>query len=113
MEQLILDHIGTLITGVIGAIGWIFQYKKRKTENKRSALELEQLKLELSKGNTENQSSVVDLYQEALDDLKKRYDLKFKDLETEIELLRKNLENEKRKYQELKRSFQEYKQKNC
>ena len=54
----------------------------------------------------------MDLYQDALDDLKKRYDEKFIELEDEIKLLRTNLETEKKKYTTLKKSFENYRNTN-
>lgn len=109
MYEAFLEHLGTIITAILGAIAWLFERRKRTIAHKKSNLELEQLR---QKGDTENQSSVVDLYQEALDDLKKRYDEKFQELEKDVEQLRKNVELWKGKYRTLKDEFTQYKAQN-
>lgn len=95
--DIINDHIGEIITAIAGLGAWGFERAKRKQE--------------LKKSETETNQSVVDLYQEALDDLKKRYDEKFTDLETEIKSLKDNLNLWKGKYRSLKKEFDEYKKK--
>ena len=65
-------------------------------------------KEELKKSQTENYQSVMDLYQEALDDLKKRYDEKFLELEADIKKLRDNVNVWKSKYASLKKEFDNY-----
>ena len=85
------ENISTIIVTIGGGLAWFFERKKRKTE------------MQLAEASAEH--SVMDLYQEALDDLKKRYDEKFEELEEEIKSLRTNMEYWKTKYKNLKRQF--------
>lgn len=94
MMDIFKNHIGEIITAIAGLGAWGFERTKRKQE--------------LKKSETETNQSVVDLYQEALDDLKKRYDEKFTDLEVEIKSLKDNLNLWKGKYRTLKKEFDEY-----
>lgn len=110
--DLLKDNMPTIATGIIAAIAWIFERNKRVQEQKKSTVELEQLQVQLSKADTENQNSVMDLYQEALDDLKTRYDVKFKELQDDLIQVRKNLNESKSKYAALKKEFDNYKKKN-
>lgn len=99
MEQ----YTGEIITGIITAIcgigAWFTERKKRQTDNMKV---------------------IVDLYQEALGDLKLRYDsnltelktqydLKFHNLEEDIKKLRENVNLWKGKYSSLKKEFDNYK----
>ncbi|AUS06487.1 hypothetical protein C1A40_13990 [Tamlana carrageenivorans] len=93
--ELLKNHLGEIITAIAGIGAWGFEHNKRKQELKRTELE--------------NNQSVIDLYQEALDDLKKRYDEKFSDLEVEIKSLKDNLNLWKGKYRTLKAEFDNYK----
>lgn len=90
------NHIGEIITAIVGLGAWANERKKRKNDLKQQ--------------ETQTQQGVVDLYQEALNDLKKRYDAKFQDLENEVKSLRTNLNLWKGKYKSLKTEFDEYKQ---
>lgn len=91
------EHAIELITFIGGISAWGYERNKRK--------------LEIKQFETSNNKSIMDLYQEALDDLKRRYDEKFKELEEEIEILRKHLDEEKQKYTSLKKAFDTYKKK--
>lgn len=104
MIQLLKDHIPEILTFVAGASAWGYERNKRKAE-------LAQSKAQLSKYETENNRSIMELYQQALDDLKKRYDEKFSELQSEIEVLRKRLTTRDAEYTKLKNEFQEYKKK--
>jgi ribosomal protein L19E len=95
MIEFLKQNIVEIITVMAGAGAWGYERKKRHAE--------------IKKYETENNKGIMDLYQEALDDLKKRYDEKFKELEAEIETLRANLNLEKKKYQQLKKAFETYK----
>ena len=97
MFESIKPYIPEIITFVAGLSAWGYERKKR----------IESLK----QTKTATQQGVVDLYQEALDDLKKRYDEKFDDLSKEIDALRKGLTQWKNKYKNLKSEFEEYKEK--
>ena len=98
MREFIINHIDVIISYIFGAGGIFSAWTERKKR-----------KQELVKAETQNQQKVVDLYQEALDDLKKRYDEKFHELETEIKQLRTNLDLWKSKYRDLKGEFEKYK----
>lgn len=93
--ELIKHHALEIATFIAGLSAWGYERNKRR--------------LDLKESETNNNKSIMDLYQEALDDLKKRYDEKFADLEKEIETLRKSLNKEKQKYSTLKMEFETYK----
>lgn len=95
MKQFLIDNLVAFITNVALAVGWFSENKKRRTQ-------LSILKEEQAKDKIENEVSVMKLYQEALNDLKQRYDEKFIDLQTELNTFKKN-------YNMLKREFIEYK----
>jgi hypothetical protein len=90
----ISDYIGEITTGLVTSLAglgaWSHERKQRKVHG---------------------QQSVIDLYQEALSDLKIRYDEKFTDIESEVDALKKNLDLWKGKYRSLKSEFESYKQK--
>lgn len=94
MKNYLGEIITASVTGVLGLLAWFSERKKRNQEVKAN----ENL----------NQKSVVDLYQEALDDLKKRYDAKFEELEADLKKLRQNVNLWKGKYASLKEEFDKY-----
>lgn len=104
MIEFLKPYIPEIITFLAGAGAWSYERNKRKTELAKS-------KAQLSKYETENNRSIMELYQQALDDLKKRYDEKFSELQLEIEVLRKRLTTRDAEYTKLKNEFQEYKKK--
>ena len=95
MLEFIKPYIPEIVTFIAGASAWGYERNKRKAD--------------LKKADTENNKSIMDLYQEALDDLKKRYDEKFSDLEAEISVLRQNLKDSELRYDKLKKEFTAYK----
>ncbi|WP_407323899.1 hypothetical protein R5O24_14115 [Tenacibaculum maritimum] len=103
-----MEEFLPLITGVLTAtnisavIAWFFDSKKRKNEY---ALLVAQLKAR----ETDNHKSVIDMYQEVLNDLKKYNDVRFQDLEKDLSQLKRNLNLWKEKYRSLKKEFEEYK----
>ncbi|HIB37987.1 hypothetical protein [Mesonia sp.] len=98
IQDFFLQHLGELATALIaGFCGWLFQRKQKHAE-------LEALK-------ADNGQKIIDLYQESLDDLKKRYEERFTELHREVELLRKNVELWKNKYRDLKKEFDLYRTK--
>lgn len=103
--EFIANYLVEILTGtnVTAIVVWFFDRKKR-------ANQYAQLVAELKSKETENDKSVVDLYQEALDDLKKRYDEKFNELSTELKTLKANLDLWKGKYRTLKKEFDEYRE---
>lgn len=71
---LLQDKIIELILGASGLFVWWKDRSKIKTELDRLKLENESLKLENETKKADKDVKVIDLYQEALDDLKKRFD---------------------------------------
>lgn len=108
--EFISTYLVEILTGtnLTAVVVWFFDRKKR-------ANQYDTLVAELKAKETENDKSIVDLYQEALDDLKTRYDVKFDELSIELEKLKTNLDLWKSKYRTLKKEFDEYRQKheNC
>ena len=98
MIEFLKENIATIITMLTGIGAWGYERNRRK--------------LEIKQFETSNNKSIMDLYQEALDDLKSRYDEKFKELEEEIRVLKTHLEDERKKYRSLKTAFDDYKRKN-
>ena len=118
--ELLSTHSGELIAIVSGLIGGSLIERKRK-------------KIEVKQADADATGKLMDLYQEALDDLKKRYEERIKDiqaqhddklielekkfnerfaeLEEEIKRLRSNLELWKNKYRKLKDEFDQYRKK--
>lgn len=94
MIEIIKTHISEILLAISGLGAWFFERKKRKQE--------------LADSEVKHQQHVVDLYQEVLDDLKKRYDEKFLELQGEIKCLRENLDIWKEKYRSLKVEFDRY-----
>lgn len=103
--QLVLSNILPVVAG--GAVGWFSRRQKNKADMKTKEAENQRL---LKAQEADKNQMIVDLYQEALSDLKKRYDEKFGELHEEIEALRKNVELWKTKYRDLKKAFDEYRE---
>jgi hypothetical protein len=95
MIDFLKENFGTIITFVGGATAWGYERNKRNQEIKAS--------------ETQNNKSIMDLYQEALDDLKARYDLKFSELQSEIKDLQMKLITRENEYIKLKKEFDDYK----
>lgn len=94
MLDFIKENIPVIVTFLSGAGAWGYERNKRKAD--------------LKKANTENDKSIMDLYQEALNDLKIRYDADLKELEAKYDLKFKEMEA---RYNTLKKSFEDYKKK--
>lgn len=92
--EFIKPYIPEIITFIAGASAWGYERNKRKQE--------------LKQAETQNNKSIMDLYQEALNDLKNRYDSDIKELEARYELRFNEMET---KYNRLKKAFDEYKRK--
>lgn len=97
------NNIITIVTIIGGAIAWLYERTKRKED-------LATLQQENQKLRTENDSSIVSLYQNALNDLKTRYDEKFAELTKELEILKERLRVREVDYSNLKNEFNQYKQ---
>lgn len=105
IQEFLTKYLGELATAVIaGVCTWFFQRKQKHAE-------LERMKAELQSVKADGSQKIVDLYQETLNDLKTRYDEKFEELHREIDSLRRNVELWKNKYRDLKKAFDNYKQK--
>ena len=108
MKSFFQKYIAEFLTALIGGFAaWFFQRKRKRVEVKAA--------------QADNQQKIMDLYQEALDDLEERYEKRFAflkaeqeahfaTLQTEIKNLKRNLERWKKKYQVLKQEFDEYKE---
>ena len=118
--ELLSTHSGELIAIVSGLIGGSLIERKRK-------------KIEVKQADADATGKIMDLYQEALDDLKKRYEEREKDMQAQyddklaklenkfnerfakmedlIKKLRSNLELWKNKYRKLKEAFDQYREK--
>jgi prefoldin subunit 5 len=92
MLDFIKPYLPELITFVAGAGAWGYERNKRKQE--------------LKAAETTNNKSIMDLYQEALDDLKKRYDADLKELSEKYDAKFSEMEA---RYNRLKKSFEDYK----
>ena len=77
MIYFLTKHWSEIITGITGVAAWIFERRKRKII--QCTLEAKTKQEEI-----ESDSQIVNLYQKALNDLKKRYDDKFEDLEKQL-----------------------------
>jgi len=92
MLDFIKENIPVIVTFLSGAGAWGYERNKRKAD--------------LKKADTENNKSIMDLYQEALDDLKKRYDADLKELSEKYDAKFSEMES---RYNRLKKSFEDYK----
>ena len=102
-----LPEILTFITTTIAGLGaWNYERTKRRADLKSRDVELSKLKIELNKSKTDNDKSIVSLYQDALNDLKIRYDNDIKELE---EKFSKKFDEMELRYNRLKKSFDDYK----
>ena len=92
MLDFIKENIPVIVTFLSGAGAWGYERNKRKAD--------------LKKADTENNKSIMDLYQEALDDLKKRYDADLKELSEKYDAKFSKMEA---RYNRLRKSFEDYK----
>ena len=122
MIDLLRDILPHVITIILGVGAWGYENRKKRLEIKKIEQEISRIKsdsdaeiararAEVTRYETENNASIMGLYQEALNDLKKRNDERFKELQGEIDNLRKRLEARDNDYNKLKKEFLEYKSK--
>lgn len=120
MGEFLQQYLGEFImvvitTGIGGFFGWFFERKRKKVE-------VDNLKAEGSKTKVDYSKSIIDLYQEALSDLKNQYeerysflkneyDLKFLNMGIQMQQLNQVLDVWKNKYSSLKKEFDAYKKK--
>lgn len=104
MDINISNHIDALIAGGIGAIGvwWQNIANKKKYNAEANSLEIDNL------------AKSVELYKGLVDDLEKRFQKKHEENQVEIEGLKKKLDEVteywKKRYNDLKKDFEQYKQ---
>ena len=96
MNEFITEYLGmfiaALITGGLGGFfGWFFERKRKKVE-------VENLEAEGSKAKADYSKSIIDLYQEALTDLKNQYEARYLFLKNEYDL---KFENQNLKIEKL------------
>tara|TARA_R110001632_G_scaffold232932_1_gene375512 strand:+ start:1583 stop:1873 length:291 start_codon:yes stop_codon:yes gene_type:complete len=96
MLAMIKEYIPEIITFLAGAGAWGYERNKRKQD--------------LKKAETDNDKSIMNLYQEALNDLKVRYDSDLKELEAKYDEKFRDMEL---RYNRLKKSFEDYKKKHA
>jgi hypothetical protein len=94
MIDFINPYLPEIITFLAGAGAWGYERNKRKQE--------------LKAAETNNNKSIMDLYQEALNDLKLRYDNDLKELQQKYDEKFKEMES---RYFSLKTAFENYKKK--
>jgi len=116
LQQYLGEILILVITGAVsGFFGWFFERKKKKVEVKN-------LEAEGSKAKADYSKSIIDLYQDALTDLKNQYeerynflkneyDLKFANMNIQMQQLNQALDVWKNKYSSLKKEFDAYKKK--
>ena len=89
--QAIQEHWFELLFGTGGLIAYFRERKKNKANIERLMEENKSLKIANDKAKVEKENAIMDLYQEALDDLKKRYNETISDVkkyyENKIKLL--------------------------
>ena len=136
MTEFLLNHYPEILNGLVLLItgGFWYDAKKKKAELKR-------LNATVKSDEADATKKIVDLYQESIDDLEKRYKARYvemeqfykeridnmrksirnelrsevhqeiADLRKEVINLRKNLELWKNKYRKLKEEFDRYREK--
>jgi len=114
MIEFFKPFFGELLVLVLGSfLGWFFERKRKKQEVKN-------LKVEGNKAEADYSKSMLDIYQDALSDLKNRYeekfdflkkeyDLQFTNLNLRMEKMKKDQEMWKNRYNSLKSEFDNYK----
>ena len=136
MEQFLATHYIEIINGIMLLITGSFWYDAKKKK-----AELKQMDANAKGADADATKKIVDLYQESIDDLEKRYKERYKEMEQfykermdnmkdsirkelraemeheidelrkEVKSLRTNLELWKTKYRNLKEAFDTYRQK--
>ncbi|MFV8280565.1 hypothetical protein ACNKXS_03420 [Christiangramia marina] len=113
MIEILKPYLGELLVLIIGSLlGWFVERKRKKVE-------VRNLTVEGNKAEADYSKSMLDIYQDALTDLKdryeekfcflkKEYDLQFTNLNLRMERLKKDQEMWKNRYSKLKREFEDY-----
>ena len=102
IQDFLLKHIGSFVAAISsGFAGWFFTRKKSKVDIKQKDAEISKLKADQSK-------VIVDSYQDALTDLKTRYEDRQKYMEAEYERRHEDLKLDyERKFELIKREKDE------
>jgi hypothetical protein len=100
----IYEPIALLLAGLAsGFATWVFSKKATKAELAKKETEVEALQAEVAKAKVDSSKRIMDLYQEALDDLKVRYEERYEFMNAEFERRHGDLKlNFEAKYEELK-----------
>lgn len=94
MNDFLREYLPQILTLGAGAGAWGYERNKRNQE--------------IKKAETSNHKDIMELYQEALNDLKSRYDANLRELEAKYDLKFKEMEA---RYNRLKKAFEDYKKK--
>jgi len=97
MKTFLTDNWITITTAVSGAVAWVYERNKRHQEVKATELS--------------NSEKIIEMYQEALDDLGKRFEMRIEVLEKDIIRLNSEVLDWKGKYSSLKKQFEDYRKK--
>ena len=97
MKTFITENWLTLTTLISGLSAWYYERNKRVQELKSAELN--------------NSEKIIEMYQEALDDLGKRFEMRIEVLEKDIIRLNSEVLDWKGKYSSLKKQFEDYRKK--
>ena len=97
MKTFITENWLTLTTLISGLSAWYYERNKRVQELKSAELN--------------NSEKIIEMYQQALDDLGKRFETRIEILEKDIVKLNSEVLDWKGKYSSLKKQFEDYKKK--
>ena len=97
MTKFITENWLTLTTMVSGLGAWYYERNKRVQDVKAAELN--------------NSNKIIEMYQQALDDLGKRFEMRIEVLEKDIVRLNDEVSEWKGKYNSLKKQFEDYKKK--
>jgi len=97
MRDLIMTYGGqilTLLFGSGGIIMYLFERKSNRAKLDRLLEENKALKISNETASVDKEKKLMDLYQEALDDLKSRYDITIAEIKMDYQKKTEELENE-------------------
>lgn len=97
MKTFLTENWLTFTTLISGLGAWYYERNKRKQDVKAAELS--------------NSEKIIDMYQQALDDLGKRFETRIQILEKDIIRLNDEVSEWKNKYNLLKKQFEDYKKK--
>lgn len=97
MKTFITENWLTITTLFSGLGAWYYERNKRVQDVKTAELN--------------NSEKIIEMYQEALDDLGKRFEIRIEGLEKDVIRLNQEVLEWKGKYNSLKKQFEDYKKK--